>query len=261
MVSSGFYGADVDQLRQASQGLEQAAEALERSAAAIATHVSRTDWHGPDADRFRGDWDGPHRRAVAVAVASLRGAATTLRRNADSQQLASRADAPASVAPASRPRSVPAAPGLTGADYATAVRDAADTVLGATLPGTHVSVDGLAGLIPGLGDGVTIFDGLSKLTRGQVPWHEAVDFASGLVDKGTPLTYGIGVDMRLWADVIDTGQRFFSGDTAHGGMDWSARGMSDLWKGLSNPQVVAETARETLNQLAPMLVNIFKPAL
>ncbi|MDO5498095.1 MAG: hypothetical protein Q4F67_00255 [Propionibacteriaceae bacterium] len=86
---NNLQGADVGQLRTLSAHLQRASETLERILAEISTSLERAGWAGPDAQRFRGDWEVQLRRSLIDTRQGLATAAAVLARNADEQERAS----------------------------------------------------------------------------------------------------------------------------------------------------------------------------
>ncbi len=92
-MAGGYYGADVAQLRVLGERFDRSADEIERAGRALAHGITTTtQWQGPDASTFRGDWSGSHHPQLGAAVAALREAARQVRLNADQQQQASSAD-------------------------------------------------------------------------------------------------------------------------------------------------------------------------
>lgn len=86
-------GADVDELRSAAKQLTQAADRLQGSMKSLTALISNAPmWRGADADQFRSEWKGQSVHALNSAVDRLRSGAEVLRRNADQQETASRAE-------------------------------------------------------------------------------------------------------------------------------------------------------------------------
>jgi uncharacterized protein YukE len=81
----GFYGADVDQLRALSTALSQRSEELEAIASRLGHRIEQVQWRGPDADRFRADWQGSHLAALRRAIRLLQDAAGQAGDNAREQ--------------------------------------------------------------------------------------------------------------------------------------------------------------------------------
>lgn len=86
-------GADAEQLRATAKQMTQAADRLQTSMKSLTTLVSNTSmWRGPDSEQFRSEWKGQSAHSLNSAVDKLRAGADALRRNADQQEVASRAD-------------------------------------------------------------------------------------------------------------------------------------------------------------------------
>ena len=81
-----FYGADIEQMQQLEQTLRQQAEALQNIMSTIRSRVQATDWRGPDADRFRSQWDTTHTQNLNRVVSELQQVADTVRSNWMQQQ-------------------------------------------------------------------------------------------------------------------------------------------------------------------------------
>ena len=52
-------GADVEQLDQLSKKFDQEGDRIAQATSQISSQVNSTWWKGPDADRFRNEWEGP----------------------------------------------------------------------------------------------------------------------------------------------------------------------------------------------------------
>lgn len=99
-------GADPDQLRTTATLFSRAADRLQGSLQSLHGAVSNAgSWRGPDAERFRVEWNSRSVYSLNAAVEALRSAAETLRHNADEQQTASQADGGGGPAPGSAPTS------------------------------------------------------------------------------------------------------------------------------------------------------------
>ena len=86
-------GADPDQLRTTANQFMQAADRLQGSMKGLTGFVSNAAiWRGPDSERFRSEWNGQSVSALSAAINTLHAGAEVLRRNADEQEDASRAD-------------------------------------------------------------------------------------------------------------------------------------------------------------------------
>jgi uncharacterized protein YukE len=87
-----MYGADIAALRSLAAQLDRAADQLDAHRTFLGNVVQQSPWHGPDADRFRGEWQGQHSPRVATSARLLRETAATVRQNADQQERASAVD-------------------------------------------------------------------------------------------------------------------------------------------------------------------------
>lgn len=86
-------GADAHQLREAARRFQEAADRLQSSVKSLSAITGNPAvWRGPDADRFRSEWSAQSVRGLNNATQALREGADALRRNADEQEAASRAD-------------------------------------------------------------------------------------------------------------------------------------------------------------------------
>ena len=92
-MASGYFGADVAQLRELGERITASAGELESAQRLLGQClVTTTQWKGPDAAGFRGDWAGSHQPQMARVASALHAAAQALRANADQQERASAAD-------------------------------------------------------------------------------------------------------------------------------------------------------------------------
>jgi hypothetical protein len=90
-LGSGFFGADVEQLRHLATAMRTAGRKLDGQRLALNGGVAGTPWPGPDAEIFRQEWKAVHSRSLLAAVTLLQQAAEDLMRQADEQQSASAA--------------------------------------------------------------------------------------------------------------------------------------------------------------------------
>ena len=84
-----FLGADPDAMRHAAHELETQAEHLSRQTAVMSSELHQAWWQGPDADRFRTDWEQVHQRESRRIVGELHQLAAILRQEAARQERAS----------------------------------------------------------------------------------------------------------------------------------------------------------------------------
>lgn len=116
---SGMYGADVEQLRALATQFDRSADRLDVDRMSVGNEIRVKAWVGPVAVRFRAQWDSDLSRRLHDAAERLRGAALSLRANADDQARTSAVGAGAlggGSADASAEKSLGSAPEST-ADY------------------------------------------------------------------------------------------------------------------------------------------------
>lgn len=85
------YGQDIEQVQQLATQLNSKAEEIQSVISQLSSAISKVQWMGPDADRFRSDWQGQHTAKLKAVVDALRTASQTAKRNAQEQQQASNA--------------------------------------------------------------------------------------------------------------------------------------------------------------------------
>ena len=86
---TGLFGSDPDAMRRAAHELYEQAERIHRCADSIRAELDQVWWKGPDADRFRAQWDQVHRRESHQIAYQLRDMAIRLRHAALEQERAS----------------------------------------------------------------------------------------------------------------------------------------------------------------------------
>lgn len=82
-------GMAVDEVRKMAKQLADAAEEIDRIKEELTNGLEEVDWTGPDADRFRSQWQGemvPALQSISQAVGEL---GTTAESNASQQDAAS----------------------------------------------------------------------------------------------------------------------------------------------------------------------------
>ena len=83
-------GADVDALGSLARLFQCEAQKICASVQAINSQVHSVWWHGPDADRFRCDWDGRFRSQLNNVVTQLEdGARNAIRQAAEQRNVSS----------------------------------------------------------------------------------------------------------------------------------------------------------------------------
>lgn len=83
------WGADADELERLAAMIANGADLLDGRRSTLSSHVNHAPWKGPEADRFRHDWNATHARSLVHATAFLRDAAIQLATNARQQREAS----------------------------------------------------------------------------------------------------------------------------------------------------------------------------
>ncbi len=86
---AGFYGADIEQMQQLEASLNQQAETIQNVITTIRTKLESTQWQGPDADRFRGEWNGTYTQNLNNVVQQLKQTSGIVKKNWMAQQQAS----------------------------------------------------------------------------------------------------------------------------------------------------------------------------
>lgn len=84
-----LYGQDIDQVRQLGTQLNSKASDIESVISQLTSAVNSVQWMGPDAERFKSDWEGQHVRQLRQVVSALQKASQDASRNATEQQQAS----------------------------------------------------------------------------------------------------------------------------------------------------------------------------
>lgn len=85
------YGQDIEQVQQLASQLNAKADDIQNVISQLSSAVSSVHWMGPDADRFRSDWQSQHTAQLKAVVTALRTASQAAKRNAQEQQQASSA--------------------------------------------------------------------------------------------------------------------------------------------------------------------------
>ena len=85
-----MWGADIAQLKDLGTKLQAGSAEIEKQKNMLARALQSTDWKGPDADKFRSEWEGQHANALAKVAQALEEAGKQASRNATPQEEASR---------------------------------------------------------------------------------------------------------------------------------------------------------------------------
>ena len=84
-------GADVEQLDALSKKFDQEAQAISQATSQITSQVHSAWWKGPDADKFRSEWDGQFASQLRKIAEALRQVGTVVRKQAQQQRQTSAA--------------------------------------------------------------------------------------------------------------------------------------------------------------------------
>ncbi len=82
-------GLDPVQMAQLAKTMRSEADAIDSSAKKIDGKLRSTWWKGKDSDKFKGQWDGKHRKSINEAARSLREAAEHITKQVGEQRQAS----------------------------------------------------------------------------------------------------------------------------------------------------------------------------
>jgi Proteins of 100 residues with WXG len=80
-----IWGADVQQLKDLGSKLQAGASEIETQKSNLNKALHSTDWKGPDADKFRSEWDSNHMTQLSKVADALKEAGQKARQNADQQ--------------------------------------------------------------------------------------------------------------------------------------------------------------------------------
>ena len=84
-------GADVEQLDQLARKFEQEAQQIAQATQQISSQVNSTWWKGPDADRFKNEWEGTYASQLKKIAEALRQVGQVVRKQAQQQRQTSSA--------------------------------------------------------------------------------------------------------------------------------------------------------------------------
>jgi uncharacterized protein YukE len=84
-----MYGADIEQLQQLSTQLNTKASEIQNVISQLSSQISSVNWLGPDATKFKSDWQGQHVAQLKQVVSALQAASQNAKKNAQEQQTAS----------------------------------------------------------------------------------------------------------------------------------------------------------------------------
>jgi uncharacterized protein YukE len=85
-----IWGADIVQLKNLGTKLQAGSNEIENQRNTLNKVLASTDWKGPDADKFRNEWNGQHMTALNKVAQALQEAGKRATQNAAEQEQASR---------------------------------------------------------------------------------------------------------------------------------------------------------------------------
>lgn len=85
-----IWGADIAQLKNLGTKLKAGSSEIEKQKSTLTKVLEGTDWKGPDADKFRSEWNGQHVASLAKVAQALEEAGQKATKNANEQEQASR---------------------------------------------------------------------------------------------------------------------------------------------------------------------------
>jgi uncharacterized protein YukE len=83
---SNMYGLDVQAVRTLGSQLNSEADALDSTLRKLTTALEQTQWVGPDATKFRNEWQSQHSVALRNVIEALRATSNSAKQNADAQE-------------------------------------------------------------------------------------------------------------------------------------------------------------------------------
>ena len=84
-------GADVEELDRLARTFQEEAAKIEQATARISSQVNSVWWKGPDADRFRSEWEGSYRAQLRQIAERLKQTGQQVRQQASQQRQTSSA--------------------------------------------------------------------------------------------------------------------------------------------------------------------------
>jgi uncharacterized protein YukE len=86
LMAGAFWGLDVEGVRALATNLDQDGDQIDQILSKLTGILSSTQWSGPDADKFRNDWQGAHSTSLRQVSQALHDTATLARSNASAQE-------------------------------------------------------------------------------------------------------------------------------------------------------------------------------
>lgn len=80
------FGADVEQLEQLGRKFDEESQKIKQAISTVASQMGNTWWQGPDANKFREEWESTHRSALTRMAEALQQAAQQVKKQASEQR-------------------------------------------------------------------------------------------------------------------------------------------------------------------------------
>lgn len=80
------FGADVEQLEQLGRKFDEESQRIKQAISTVTGQIGQTWWQGPDANKFRQEWESTHRSALTKMAEALQQAAQQVKRQASEQR-------------------------------------------------------------------------------------------------------------------------------------------------------------------------------
>ncbi|MGE0214234.1 WXG100 family type VII secretion target [Mycolicibacterium sp.] len=247
-------GADIEELRNLVRIVNQAAERLENTAGEITGRLASTAWRGPDAERYRAQWQGESVALIRSVVAALRTAGATIERNAAEQEQASSGAGASLVTGPMVPIGTPAwSPGDPLVDIRNFLgSNAVWPVTWGTLLDQATPLGPLVSLMDALG--LAADDSLSPQEKIIQAGNALTDLGGGVLEdlrlRPHPVTYLGGVAVAQWGDVAaNVARADFSASTLQATVDYVAK----------DPGGAFEAAKNAVLGYVPKLISNLLP--
>lgn len=267
-MTGGMYGADIEQLRLLARKFEESGSGLLDAASILDGLVNVPEmWNGPDAERFRDEWNERGRTALLRSAEALSEGASTVARNAAEQERASAGEGGSSGGTYAGSYQ-PSAAGRASLGTDGQVLDeraliaAYHSLRQLEFGGLAVSDVGLlaanlvgGGLLEKVGLVVDGADLVNAVNRGE--WGDALSVlsqAAGDTIKDsvpTPVGYLTGTAINVWTDVFNLASK----------VDWSAESRQEVANyAASDPWGAVSAGAEAVVDYLPDLVGHVLPA-
>jgi uncharacterized protein YukE len=86
-----LWGQDVAEVQKLATQLSSKASEIQSIISQLSSQISSVNWQGPDATKFRSEWQSSHTAKLKAVVDALNQASQSAKKNAQDQQSASNA--------------------------------------------------------------------------------------------------------------------------------------------------------------------------